>query len=139
MRSLCDRMRPVNAQRVSVSWFSNRTRWRVQSRSTRHVRSWWELTGLKPDARCNASGQFCSASGRCFARALLGLTSASGRLRDQRIRSLRGARPVGASRAWAVCDQRVRSIQPTCPVVLRDWVVYAPVCPISTTAAVSSA
>jgi hypothetical protein len=29
----------------------------------------WTLTGLKPDAGCNASGQFCSASGQCFAGA----------------------------------------------------------------------
>jgi hypothetical protein len=86
-RSLFDRTRPVSAQRLRVSRYSDRTRWHVRSRPTRHVRSLWVLTGLKPDAGTMASGSSSSASGRWLAGALLGLTSTYGQLRDQRVRS----------------------------------------------------
>jgi hypothetical protein len=121
-RSLFDRTRSVSAQGLRACWTSDRTRWRVRSRSTGRVRSLWKLTGLQPDAGTVASGATSSASSRCFAGALLGLTSASGQLRDQRVRSS-FARPVNstsasgrASRMGGVCtcafdpcDQRVWS------------------------------
>jgi hypothetical protein len=100
-RSLFDRTRSVSAQRLRVSRYFDRTRWRVWSRSTGHVRSWWELTGLQPDAGTVMSGQFCSASGHYFVGALLRL--------DQHVRSVTGpARPVEL-RASGPRDQRVRS------------------------------
>jgi hypothetical protein len=46
----------------------------------------WTLTGLKPDDGCNASSQFYSASGRCFAGV--------GVVRDLCVRSVQVARPV---------------------------------------------
>jgi hypothetical protein len=111
-RSLFDRTRPVSAKRSRVFQFFDRTRWRVRSRSIGRVRSLWELTGLQPDAGTVASGATSSASGHCFVGALLGLTSASGQLRDQRVR-LSLARPIGygtSASGWATrCDQRVRS------------------------------
>jgi hypothetical protein len=57
------------------------------------------------------------ASGRCFAGALLGLTSASGQLRDQRVQSS-VARPVNSTRASgrASCMGGVR----TCASGQRD-------------------
>jgi hypothetical protein len=115
-RSLFDRTRSVSVQRLRVSQFVDRTWWRVWSRLTGRVWSLRELTGLQPGAGTVASGQFCSASGRCFVVRCSGLTSASGPLQDQRVRSLRGARPVGGSRAYALCDRRVRSIGPVRPV-----------------------
>jgi hypothetical protein len=45
-RSLFDRTHPVSAQRLRVSQYSDRTRWRVRLRSTGRIRSWWVLTGL---------------------------------------------------------------------------------------------
>jgi hypothetical protein len=96
-RSLFDRTRPVSVQHLRVSRFSDRTRWRVRSLSTRRIRSLRDLTRLQPDAGTVASGQFCSASGRCFVVRCSGLTSASGRA--SRVWSLRGACPVGGSRA----------------------------------------
>jgi hypothetical protein len=82
-RSLFDQTRPVSVQRLRVFWFVDRTRWRIRSQSTGRVRSIRELTGLQPDAGSVASGQFSSTSGP---------------LRDQRVRSMRPARSVGASR-----------------------------------------
>jgi hypothetical protein len=86
-RSLFDRTRPVSVQRLRVFRFVDRTRWRVRS-----IR---ELTGLQPDAGTVASSQFSSAFGRCFVVRCSGLTSASGPLWDQRVRSS-FARPVVA-------------------------------------------
>jgi hypothetical protein len=100
----------------------DRTRWRVRSLSIGRVRSFRELTGLQPDAGTVASGQFYSASGRCFVVRCSGLTSASSQSRDQRVRSI-PARSVCASCASGRCfvdsrcatgtsgqlDQRVRS------------------------------
>jgi hypothetical protein len=86
-RSLFDLTRPVSVQRLHVSQLFDRTRWHVRSLSTRRVQSFRELPGLQPDAVTIASGQFCSASGRCFIVCCSGLTSASGPLRDQRVRS----------------------------------------------------
>jgi hypothetical protein len=86
-RSLFDRTRPVSVQLLRVFRFLDRTRWRVRSQSIGHVRSMRELTGLQSDADTVASGQFCSASGRCFIVRCLGLTSVSGLLLDQRVRS----------------------------------------------------
>jgi hypothetical protein len=62
---ISDRMRVSASARVSVF---DRTRWRVRSLSTGHVRSFRELIGLQPDAGTVVSGQFCSASGRCVER-----------------------------------------------------------------------
>jgi hypothetical protein len=101
-RSLFDRMRPVNVQRLHVSRLSDRTRWRVRSLSTKRVRSFRELTGLQSDAGTVASDQFYGASGRCFVERCSGLTSASGPLRDQRVRSIL-ARPVHATSASGRC------------------------------------
>jgi hypothetical protein len=91
-----DRTRPVSVQHLRVFQLVDRMRWRVRSRPTRHVRSLRELTGLQPDAGTVASGQFCSTSGRCFVVRCSGLTSASGPLRDQRVRSS-FVRPVHAT------------------------------------------
>jgi hypothetical protein len=66
-RSLFDRMRPISAQGFHTPWSSDRTRWRVRSQSTGHIRLIWELTRLQPDAGTEASGATSSASGRCFA------------------------------------------------------------------------
>jgi hypothetical protein len=92
---------------------------RVRSRPTGRVRSLRELTRLQPDAGTVTSGQFSSASGRCFVGARF--------LFDQRIRSVTGparlvkpgasgrlgpARPVvlhGATSASGPRDQRIRS------------------------------
>jgi hypothetical protein len=96
-QSLCDRTRPVSAQRVSMFRFSDRTRWRVRSRSTGRVRSLWELTRLQPDADTVTSSATCV-----------------------RVRSL-------LRWSVARLDQCVRSVMgPARPVVLRAWVVYAP-------------
>jgi hypothetical protein len=85
--------------RVSIF---DRTRWHVRSLSIGHVRSFRELTGLQPDAGTMASGQFCSASSRCFVGARLWL--------DQRVRSITGlARPVEL-RTSGRCVERVRSV-----------------------------
>jgi hypothetical protein len=115
-RSLFDRTRPVSVQHLRVFRFFDRTRWRIRSLSIGRLRSFRELTELQPDAGTVASGQFYSASGRCFVVRSLCLTSASGPLRDQRVRSTQRARPVGASRhsrcaidASGQCDQHVRS------------------------------
>jgi hypothetical protein len=94
-RSLFDRTRSVSVQRLRVFLFFDRTRWRVRSLSTGHVRSFRELTGLQPDAGTVASGQFCSAFDHCFVVRCSGLTSASDQLRDQRV-WLSFARPVVA-------------------------------------------
>jgi hypothetical protein len=92
-RSLFDRTRPVSAQCLRMSRCSDRTRWRV--------RSWWVLTGLKPDAGTVASG---SSSVR-----IRSLTRWSAAWLDQRVRSVTGpARPVEL-RTSGVCDQHVRS------------------------------
>jgi hypothetical protein len=138
MRSLFDRTRPVSVQRLRVFLFligrggasghcrsdasgcsgsllDSTGRWHYGVRSVlQHVRSMRELTELQPDVDTVASGQFCSASGRCFVVRSLCLTSASGR--SQRVRSTQRARPVGASRhsrcaigASGQCDQHVRS------------------------------
>jgi hypothetical protein len=82
-RSLFDWMCPVSVQRLRVSQLSNRTRWHVRSRSIGRVRSIRELTGLQPDAGTVTSGQFSSASGRCFVERCSDLTSASSPSRDQ--------------------------------------------------------
>jgi hypothetical protein len=81
-----------------------------------------ELTGLQPDADIVASDATSSASGRWFTGALLGLTSASGQLRYQRVRSSfarlvnstsvsgRASRMDGVRTcASGPCDQHVRS------------------------------
>jgi hypothetical protein len=60
---------------------------RVRSHTIGRVRSSRELTGLPPDAGTVASGQFFSASGRCFAVRGSVLTGASGGSRDRRVRS----------------------------------------------------
>jgi hypothetical protein len=105
-RSLFDRTCPVSVQLLRVFRFFDRTRWRVRSQSTGHVRSIWELTGLQPDTDTVASGQFCSASGHYFVVCCSGLTSTSGPLRDQRVRSS-FARPVVA---WSTSDRWFMSI-----------------------------
>jgi hypothetical protein len=93
-RSLFDRTRPVSVQHLRVFQFFDQTRW--------HVRSIWELTGLQSDAGTVASGQFCSAFGRCLSGALLRL--------DQSVRYVtRPARPV-ILRTSDPCDERVRSV-----------------------------
>jgi hypothetical protein len=97
-RSLFDRTCLASVQRLRVSQFFDRTRWNVRSLSTERIRSLRELTGLQPNAGTVASGQFCSASGRCFVVRCSGLTSASGPLRDQRVRSS-FTRPVVATSA----------------------------------------
>jgi hypothetical protein len=102
--SLFDRTCPVSVQHLRVFWFFYRTRWRVRSQSIGRVRSFRELTGLQPYAGTVASGQFYSVSGHCFIVHCSGLTSASGPLRDQRVRSI-FARPVvvwSASGRWFV-------------------------------------
>jgi hypothetical protein len=89
---------------------------RVRSLTIRRVRSFRELTGLKPDAGTVVSGQFYNASGHCFVERCSGLTSASGQSRDQRVRSF-PARPVCATSASGQSrDQRVRSFpaRPVC-------------------------
>jgi hypothetical protein len=89
-RSLFDRTRSVSVQRLRVSQLFDRTRWRVRSQSTGRVRSLRELTGLQPDAGTVASGQFCSASGRCFVVRCSSLTSASGPDNERARSVLRG-------------------------------------------------
>jgi hypothetical protein len=79
-RSQFDRTRLVCVQRLRVSQFVDRTWWRVRSQSTGRVWSIKELTGLQPDAGTVASD-------RCFVVRCSGLTSVSGPLRDQRVRS----------------------------------------------------
>jgi hypothetical protein len=116
-RSLFDRTRPVSVQRLRVFWFFDRTRWRVRSQSIRRVRSFRELTGLKLDAGTVASGQFCSAFGRCFVVRCSGLTSASGPLWDQRIWSY-FARPVRVTSASGQCFASVGVVRSACPVSL---------------------
>jgi hypothetical protein len=105
-RSLFDRTHPVSVQPLRVFRFFDRTRWCVRSQSTGHVRSIRELTGLQPGAGTMASGQFCSVSGHYFVVRCSGLTSVSGPLRDQRVRSS-FARPVVAWSAFDRCFTRV--------------------------------
>jgi hypothetical protein len=101
-RSLFDRMRPVSVKLLHVFWFLDRTRWHVRSQSIGRVWSMRELTGLQPDADTVASGQFYSASGRCFVVRCSGLTSASGLLQDQHVRSSFACLVV----AWGASGQR---------------------------------
>jgi hypothetical protein len=108
-RSLFDWTRPVSVQRLRVFQFSDRTRWRVRSQSTGRVRSVWVLTGLQPDAGTKASGATCSASDHFSLERDLCLTSASGPLRDQRVRSVLRKRRHCAIDASGQFDQRVRS------------------------------
>jgi hypothetical protein len=100
-RSLFDRTRLVSAQRLRVSRFSDRTRWHVRSRSTRRVRSWWELIGLQPNTGTVASDEFCSASDHCFVGVLLKL--------DQRVRSVTGPACPVKLHVSGLYDQRVWS------------------------------
>jgi hypothetical protein len=81
------------------------------------VWSFRELTGLQPVAGTVASGQFCSASGRCFVVRCSGLTSAFGLLRDQRIRSY-FARPVRATSVSGWCFVSVDTVRSVHPVSL---------------------
>jgi hypothetical protein len=99
--SLCDWTRPVSAQRVSVSRLSDRTRWRVRSRSTGRVRSLWELTGLQPDA-----GTMVSGSSSVRVRSLLRWSIA--RL-DQRVWSVTGPARSIECRASGQFNQCVQS------------------------------
>jgi hypothetical protein len=123
-RSLFDQTRQVSAQCLRVFRFFDRTRWHIRSQSTGRIRSIWELTGLQPDAGTVASGQFCSAFGRCLGGALLRL--------DQRVRSVTGpARPV-VLHASGPRDERVRS-------VLRGVGAMRSACLVSATATISSA
>jgi hypothetical protein len=100
-RSLFDRTRLVSVQRLHVSQFSDRTRWRVRSWLTGHVRSLRVLTRLQPDTGTVAFDQFYSASSRCFVGALLRL--------DQRVRSVTGPARLVVLHASGLRDQRVRS------------------------------
>jgi hypothetical protein len=108
-QSLFDRTRPVSAQCLRASWSSDRTRWRVRSRSTGRVRSCVEAYWKRPDA-----GTMASSSSIVRVRSLTRWSVA--RL-DQRVRSITGpARPVALSRMGGVriCasgqfDQRVWS------------------------------
>jgi hypothetical protein len=109
-RSLFDRTRSVSVQRLRVFWFFNRTRWRVRSQSIGRVRSIRELTGHQPDAGTVASGQFCSVSSHCFVVRCSGLTSASGPLWDQRVRSY-FARPVRTTSASGRCFMSVDTVR----------------------------
>jgi hypothetical protein len=59
-------------------------------------------TGLQPDAGTMASGQFYSTFGHSFVERCSGLTSASGPLRDRRVRSI-PACPVHATSASGRC------------------------------------
>jgi hypothetical protein len=109
-----DRTRPV----VQGAYWTPTGRWhcgvrsvlqRVRSlfccallRLDQRVRSFRELTGLQPDSGTVAFGQFYSASDRCFVERCSGLTSASGQLRDQRVRS-HLARPVCVTSASRRC------------------------------------
>jgi hypothetical protein len=115
-RSLFDRTCPVSVQCLRVFWFFDQMWWRVRSQSIRCVRSFRDITGLQPDAGTVASVQFCSASGRCFLVRCSGLTSASGLLRDQRVRSVvhgvgavQSTHPVSLTSASGPRDQRVWS------------------------------
>jgi hypothetical protein len=105
-RSLCDRTRPVSVQRLRVSRLSDRTRWRVRSQSTGRVRLVRVLTGLQPDACTVVSGATCSSSGHFSLERDLCLTSASGPLRDQRVRSY-FEHPVRATSASSRCFTKV--------------------------------
>jgi hypothetical protein len=82
-----DRTRSVSAQRLRVSRYSDRTRWCVRSWLTGCVRSLWMHTGLIPNAGTVASSLSSSASGRYSLEHCSGLTSVSGQLRDQHVRS----------------------------------------------------
>jgi hypothetical protein len=85
-----DRNHSLNSGAHAWTYSNNARSTNAMSRPTGRVRSWWELTGLQPDAGTIASGQFCSASGHCFVGALLRL--------DQHVRSVMGpARPVSAT------------------------------------------
>jgi hypothetical protein len=92
----------------------------------------WTLTRLKLDTGCNASGQFCSASGQCF----MGV----GDVRDLRVRFVQVVRSVAFDR-WSTKStveirwprlnlrehvdgagppdtvQHVRSVRPVHPIV----------------------
>jgi hypothetical protein len=70
---ICNRIRNVNNWRVRSTWHGAASAKKLTGRggASGHDRPnvsgrAWVLTGLKPDAGCNASSQFCSASGRCF-------------------------------------------------------------------------
>jgi hypothetical protein len=105
-RTLFDRMRPVSVQRLRVSQFFDRTRW--------HVRSLRELLDSNQtlvlwrpvnSAACPVTDllEHCS-----------GLTSASGLLRDQRVRSsfARSVRTTSASGRCFASVGAVRSARP---------------------------
>jgi hypothetical protein len=59
MLSQRNRKRPISVNgQHGVEQFQRKTSrmwWRVQSQSIGYVRSWWVLTGLKPDTGCNPS------------------------------------------------------------------------------------
>jgi hypothetical protein len=124
-RGLCltRRIRSVFSVYAYFSFLIGRTARPVTT--DRRVRSLRELTGLQQDTGTVASSQFCSASSRCFVGRCLGLTSASGPLRDQRVQSCfaRPVRMMSDEHVWLVlrehrrcaigtsgqCDQSVRS------------------------------
>jgi hypothetical protein len=57
VRSLVELERLVTHPEGSACLCADQTRWCVRSRATGRVRSREELSGLRSDARCNASGQ----------------------------------------------------------------------------------
>jgi hypothetical protein len=102
---------------LRVFQFSDRTRWRVRSQSTRRVRSVWVLTGLQPDVGTKASGATCSASGHFLLKRDLCLTSVSDPLQDQRVRSY-FACPGRVTSASGQCFASVGIMRSACLVSL---------------------